>query len=289
MSAYSNSKRIVLVAGPVKPRDRSGHHDYAGGCRLLAGLLARIPGVTAELVTDGWPDDPALLEGAAALVFYDKGGGRQGFLASPQRVEQLQHAAGAGAGLVMIHQTVGFPADHFELGTRLLGGAYASGTSRRGHWRSEHKDFPEHPITRGVTPWRIRDGWLNGIVFNEGMHGITPLLWSGRRYGGSPDGGEADVVAWAYERPDTWAGPRSSSGRSFVFTGLDAHSAWSHAGLRRLMVNGILWCAGVEVPGDGAPVDVDEATLQACLTPRGSMLAGLPRKAWRRLAGAARW
>jgi hypothetical protein len=281
MSSYSNSARIVLVAGPVKPRDRVGHHDYAGGCRLLAGLLACIPGVTAELVTDGWPEDPAMLEDAAALVFYDKGGGRQGFLTSPEREKQLQRAAGAGAGLVMIHQTVGFPADHLELGTRLLGGAYAPGTSRRGHWQSEHKEFPEHPVTRGVTPWRIRDGWLNGIVFTEGMSGVTPLLWSGRRYGGSPEGGADDVVAWAYER--------SGGGRSFAFTGLDAHSAWSHAGLRRLVVNGILWSAGVDVPGNGAPVDVDEVTLQACLTPRGSRLAGLPRKVWRRLAGAARW
>jgi len=281
MSAYSNSARIVLVAGPVKARDRVGHHDYEGGCRLLAALLARLPGVEPVLVTDGWPEDPAILEGAAALVFYDKGGGKQGFLASPQRVEQLRHAADAGAGLVMIHQTVGFPADRLELGTRLLGGAYASGTSKRGHWQSEHKEFPEHPVTRGVAPWRIRDGWLNNLVFTEGLRGITPLLWSGRRYGGSPEGGAADVVAWAYERPD--------GGRSFVFTGLDAHSAWSHAGLRRLVVNGILWSAGVDVPGDGAPVAMDEVTRQACLTPRGSMLAGLPRKVWRRLAGAARW
>ena len=273
--------RIVLIAGPVKPRDRIGHHDYAGGCRLLAGLLARIPGVTAELVTDGWPEDPAVLEDAAALVFYDKGGGRQGFLASPQRAKQLQRAAATGAGLVMIHQTVGFPAGHLELGKQLLGGVYASGTSRRGHWQSEHEDFPEHPVTRGVTPWRMRDGWLNGIVFSEGRRGVTPLLWSGRCYAGSPEGGADDVVAWAYERPD--------GGRSFAFTGLDAHSAWSHAGLRRLVVNGILWAASVDVPGEGAPVEMDEVTLQVCLTPRRSMLAGLPRKIWRRLAGSARW
>jgi hypothetical protein len=272
--------RIVLVAGPVKPNDRRGHHDYLGGCRLLAGLLAQTSGVEPVVVTDGWPADESLMDGAGALVFYDKGGGRQGFLASPQRIRRLEDAARNGAGLVLIHQAVGFPEAHLDLGRRLFGGVYAPGVSRRGHWRSEHKLFPEHPVTRGVAPWSIRDGWLNGIVFTEGMDGVTPLLWSGRRHGGSPDGGAADVVAWAYERP--------GGGRSFVFTGLDAHSAWSHAGLRRLVINGILWSAGLEIPGLGAPVDADAAALDACLTPRSSRLAALPRKLWHGLAGR-RW
>lgn len=280
MTNADTPTRIVLVAGPVKPSDRRGHHDYLGGCRLLAGLLSQTPGITPIVVPEGWPRDEALLDDAAALVFYDKGGGRQGFLASPERIRRLERAARDGAGLVLIHQTVGFPDAQLDLGRRLFGGVYASGVSRRGHWRSEHKDFPEHPVTRGVEPWTIRDGWLNRISFREGMDGVTPLLWSGRRRGGSPDGGVADVVAWAYDRP--------GGGRSFAFTGLDAHSAWSHAGLRRLVVNGILWSAGLAIPEAGAPVDTDAASLETCLTPRGSILAALPRKLWHNLAGR-RW
>jgi len=282
-------RRIVLIAGPVKERDRRGHHDYLGGCRLLAQLLARVPGVEPVVVMNGWPDDEALLDGAAALVFYDRGGGKQGFLATPERTRRLQQAAADGAGLVMIHQTVGFPAAHRALGTHLLGGVYASGVSRRGHWRSSHSDFPDHPVTRGVETWHIRDGWLNGIAFSEGLDGITPLLWSGRRAGGSPEGGEQDIVAWAFDRPGACAGPRSGSGRSFVYTGLDAHSAWSHAGLRRLVVNGILWSAGVAIPAGGTPVNTDAAALDACLTPRRSRLAVLPGKLLHRLAAGRRW
>lgn len=288
MSNADTSVSIVLVAGPVKPNDRRGHHDYLGGCRLLAELLAQTPVVKPVVVTDGWPADESLLDGAGALIFYDKGGGRQGFLASPERIQRLERAARAGAGLVLIHQTVGFPDVHLDLGRRLFGGVYASGMSRRGHWKSEHRRFPEHPITRGVAPWSIRDGWLNGIVFNEGMDGVTPLLWSGRRCAGAPEGGVGDIVAWAYDRPGACAGPRSSSGRSFAFTGLDAHSAWSHAGLRRLVVNGILWSAGLEIPGEGAPAAADAVALDACLTPRGSRLAALPRKLLHGLAGR-RW
>ena len=43
MTNADTPTRIVLVAGPVKPSDRRGHHDYLGGCRLLAGLLSQTP------------------------------------------------------------------------------------------------------------------------------------------------------------------------------------------------------------------------------------------------------
>ena len=229
----------------------------------------------------GWPEDESVLKNAAALVFYDKGGGRQGFLATRDRLASLERATQAGTGMVMIHQTVGFPAAHIEAGKRLLGGVYASGTSGRGHWVSEHQHFPVHPVTSGVEPWKILDGWLNGISFSSGLRGVVPLLWSGKRFAGSQLGGDENIVAWAYER--------SGGGRSFAFTGLDAHSAWSHTGLRRLIVNGILWSAGVEVPRNGFPVEASASTLQSYLTPRHSRFARLPRKIWRRLTGSPRW
>lgn len=259
---------IVLIAGRVKPNDRPGHHDYLGGCRLLQHLLAARADITTALVTDGWPQDAALLDGAAALVIYDRGG-KQGFLASPERVACMEEAARRGVGLVAIHQTVAFPAAHVALGRRLLGGVYATGISRRGHWRSAHRTFPEHPATRGVAPWAIRDGWFNHIAFDSQMH-IVPLLWSGRRYRGSAGGGPADVVAWACERPD--------GGRSFVFTGIDAHSAWAHPGVRRLVVGGILWSAGLEVPATGACVEITPALLADCRTPRRRRFGSVARK-----------
>ena len=279
--AATSPARILLIAGPVKRAGRSGHHDYHAGCQLLAALLSRVAGVEPLVIAEGWPQDESLVEDAASVVFYDKGGGNQGFLATPERMERLQRAAAAGTGIVMIHQTVGFPAAHVGFGKQLLGGVYASGKSRRGHWKSEHGMFPDHPITRGVESWNILDGWLNAIDFQEGMQGITPLLWSGRRFAGSPDGGDGDIVSWAYERP--------GGGRSFAFTGLDAHSAWSHIGLRRLLVRGILWTAGIDIPAAGAPVEADSAMLQSFLTPRRSRMFTLPRKIWRRMAGPPRW
>ncbi len=268
------STRIVLVAGRVRSDDRVGHHDYLAGCRLLADLLARTPGVDTRVVRDGWPDDEAVLDGAASIAFYDGGGGKQGFLASPARIARVERAVDAGVGLVMIHQAVGSPVPHAERAQRWLGGAYVPGLSRRGHWQTRHLHFPVHPVTRGVTSWTIRDGWLTRIQFVEGMRGVTPLVWSGRRHAGASEGGAEDVAAWVYERPD--------GGRSFGFTGLDAHAAWTAAGLRQLLVNAVLWSARVALPADGAPSELGDAEIAGYLTPRA------PRGPLRSVAGQLR-
>lgn len=251
--------RIVLVAGSVTPVDTPGHHDYPGGCTLLAELLQQTAGVTAVVVKDGWPDDASVFSGARSIVFYTDGAGKQAYL-QPARVAALQKLVDGGVGLVNLHQAVDYPAAFTAQATGWIGGTYAQGQSGRGHWPSHHRAFPDHPVTRGVEPWQINDGWLNKIRFVDGMKGVTPLLWSGQQHQGSDAGGAADVVAWTYERP--------AGGRSFSFTGLDAHSAWSLPGLRRFVVNGVLWSAGVEIPKDGAPVAADAATLERHVTPR---------------------
>ncbi len=267
--------KIVLVAGSVKTADRVGHHDYLAGCALAASLLEQTGGVTTTVARDGWPTDDEVLEEARAIVFYTGGLTKHAFLASPQRIDRLQHLVDRGVGIVMIHQAVMYPRDFARQATTWIGGAHVPGKSARGHWRTDHRDFPGHPVTRGVRPWKIRDGWLNEIQFVEGMHGITPLVWSSRRHGGSREGGTADVVAWTYERP--------GGGRSFCFTGLDAHSAWSVAGVRQLVVNGILWSAEVSIPADGAPCAADADLLRRTLTPRAPLRAWALRRLGRRL------
>lgn len=254
------SRKIVLVAGETAKKDIVGHHDYLAGCKCLVALLKQTPGVRVEFVAEGWPRDESAFSDAASVVFYTDGGGKQAFLATPQRVARMQALVDAGVGLVCVHQAVDFPATFAEQAKSWLGGIYLAGKSGRGHWPSSHVEFPEHPITRGVTAWKINDGWLNQLEFVEGHSGIAPLVWSGKTYQGSRSGREADIVGWAYERP--------AGGRSFSFTGLDAHSAWSQAGMRQLMVNGVLWSAGIEIPSMGAPCEIGDEQLTAYLTPR---------------------
>jgi len=256
----TQSYKIVLVAGETAKVDKVGHHDYIAGCQCLAELLMQTDGVTVTQVTEGWPEDMSVFNNARCVVFYTDGGGKQAFLASPERIATLQTMVDAGVGVVMIHQAVDFPDDFAEQAKRWVGGIYQGSKSGRGHWDSVHVDFPSHPITRGVTPWQINDGWLNGLQFVDAMKGVTPLVWSGKQYAGSRAGLDEDIVGWAYDRP--------TGGRSFSFTGLDAHSAWSLPGMRQLMVNGILWSANVDVPQKGASCTIDEARLESVQTPR---------------------
>jgi hypothetical protein len=265
-TANPDTARIVLLAGPVKVPDRVGHHDYFGGCRLLAALAEQTTGVQATVVRDGWPDDESILDSAHALIVYCGGGRKSPILASAPRTERVQRLIDRGVGIVMIHQAVSSTP---ELASRMmswLGGVHVAAESARGHWRTEHRQFPGHPATRGVDAWAAKDGWLNAIRFVADLHGVTPLVWSGPVHRGSSAGGVAEVVAWAYERAD--------GGRSFCFTGLDAHAAWNAAGVRQLLVNASLWSAGLAIPAAGAPCAIDPRAVRAYLTPRGS------RSAW---------
>jgi hypothetical protein len=72
---------------------------------------------------------------------------------------------------------------------------------------------------------------LNAIRIVDQKQGITPLVWSSKGYEEGCTGIDNYIVAWTYDRP--------AGGRSFAFTGLDAHSAWERPGLRQLMVNGV--------------------------------------------------
>ncbi|MEZ6043428.1 MAG: ThuA domain-containing protein [Planctomycetaceae bacterium] len=252
--------RIILVAGETAKVDKPGHHDYLAGCDCLALLLRQTPGVVTVRINDGWPQDESLFDGAAAIVFYTDGGGKQAFLKTPNRIARMQALVDAGVGIVMIHQAVDFPDDHLSQAKTWIGGVYAKGKSGRGHWDSAHVDFPKHEVCRGVTAWQINDGWLNGLQFVQDMKGITPLVWSGREYTESRTGIDAHIVAWTYDRPN--------GGRSFSFTGLDAHSAWERTGMRQLVINGILWSAGVMIPDTGAPSTIEQSQLDGLLTPR---------------------
>jgi type 1 glutamine amidotransferase len=268
----------MLLPGHVRVPDRLGHHDYRAGCALLADLLQQTAGVTTVTIPEGWPADDAVLDHARTLVFYTGGLGKHALLQSLARIDRLQQLVDAGVGLVMIHQAVRYPAEVAERAISWIGGAWVRGTSTAGHWKTHHRRFPEHPVSRGVQPWTIRDGWHTHIRFVEGMASVTPLVWSSKQHRGAPEGGAADVVAWTYDRP--------GGGKAFCFTGLDAHSAWSIAGVRQLIVNGILWSAGFSVPRTGAPCAVDETTLKGYLTPRGFpgqwAIEALARR-WRRL------
>jgi hypothetical protein len=245
--------KVVLVAGDMGTGHGPGQHEHFAGCALFMRMLRQTPGVWPVMVRDGWPKDPAAtFKDAKAVVFYMDGGGKQTTIAHAAEIDKL---AAAGVGIVHVHQVVDYPANFVEHAARWVGGAYGPKTGSRGHWDGAFDAFPAHAVTRGVTPWTVNDGFIQNLTWVEGAEGITPILRTRnpKAKAGLYANANDDVVCWTYDRPD--------GGRSFAMTGGDMHKHWGHEGMRRLLINGILWTAKVEVPEGGAPVALDPADL----------------------------
>ena len=246
--------KIVLIAGSVS--NKAGQHEYFAGCAMMMDWLKQTQGVWPVLVAEGWPKNEAILDGAKTIVVYADGGAKLPFL-EPSRWAPMKKLMDAGTGFVMLHQAVDTPDDHAEEMKSWLGAAFTKDIGCRGHWDMEFSDFPPHPITRGVAAFSAPlDGWLYNLHFAQGA---TPLL-----SGAVPDksrssadakehNGRPEVIAWAYERPN--------GGRSFAYTGCDLHRNWQVESQRRLVTNGILWTAKMEVPQAGAPVTFNPTAL----------------------------
>jgi type 1 glutamine amidotransferase len=244
--------KIVLIAGLPTSKLKSGEHEYFAGCALLWKMLKQTPGVFPVVARDGWPTKPETLTGAKAVVLFLEGGDVHPALKG-ERIAQLQKLADAGAGIVHLHSAIDYPKDLGDRVRGLAGAHWEKGYSQRAHWVAAFDTFPDHPICRGVTKFEVNDGWLWKLRFVPEMKGVTPLLrtTSPKAIGKTPE--PEPVVSWAYER--------HRGGRSFTFTGGHLHESWGQEGYRRFLVNGILWSAGLEVPGDGAPVKLDPAEL----------------------------
>ena len=238
----SKLTKIVLIAGSnvYKP----GEHEYVAGCAVLADLLKQTPGVAPVLALD-WPKKPETFAGAKAVVMLFDGGDKHGLLTG-DRMAQVQKLADDGAGLVHLHQLIDYPKELGDRARDWMGGAFEKGHSQRAHWVSEFSRFAEHPVSRGVTPFKIDDGWLYKLKFVSKMQGVTPLLRTVSPKAANQELNDDTIVAWLYER--------ANGGRSFTFTGTHLHNSLAEEGYRRFLINSILWTAKIEVPKDGASV-----------------------------------
>jgi type 1 glutamine amidotransferase len=260
-------KKIVLVAG--RASHGPGEHEFFAGCAILMKLLHQTPGVFPVMARDGWPKKPETLEHAAAVVFYMDGGDRHPIL-DKEHKEAVQKLLGNKVGFANLHYAVEYPKSQSDHVFRWLGGYYETGFSTNPHWDASFAALPDHPIARGVKPFTINDEWYFNIRFKPEARDVTPILKATppdrvrRTKAAQEHKGREEVVAWAYERED--------GGRSFGFTGGHNHRNWGDENFRRLVTNAILWTANVEIPKDGAKVDLDPAQLKRNLdrkVPRG--------------------
>lgn len=261
-------RKIVLVAGGAS--HGKGDHEHAAGCQLFTYCLRQMTGVQPVYVAGGWPADPKVFENAAAIVVYSDGGGGHPFIQG-DRLQVLDGLMKKGVGLGLLHYGVEVPKD--KGGPEFLawaGGYFETYWSVNPFWEADFKALPEHPITRGVKPFKQNDEWYYHMRFPEGMKNVTPILSAvppdatrGKAGANDPHGGNPEVqkhmgepehVMWAIERPD--------GGRGFGFTGGHSHAFWGNPDYRKVVLNAILWIAKAEVPPQGLEVAVTEAMLK---------------------------
>ena len=269
LTASAAGKKLVFLAGP--PSHYPGDHEHRAGCLLFQSCLDRLPGVTSEVHSNGWPQHPeTAFAGAATIVIYSDGGEGHPFLRD-DRLQTIAKLMQQGVGLVCLHYAVEPTKARGEKEfLDWIGGCFEQHWSVNPTWRAKFNKLPAHPITRGVLPFALTDEWYFHLRFRDGMTGVVPILSAVappatmNRPDGSHSGnpavresvkrGDAQILAWAYERPD--------GGRGFGFTGGHFHRNWGNDECRKLVLNAILWTAKAEVPADGVSCHVTPQDLQ---------------------------
>lgn len=247
--------KVILIAG--EPSNKAGQHEYFAGCALLMDWLKKVPGVAPVLVANGWPKNEAILDGARGVLFYMDGGTKLAFL-EPGRWAKVKSLEATGTGFVILHQGVDCPPAQAAEFKSWFGASFESDIGCRGHWDVEFTDIGKHPVLNGLKPFPLKgDGWLYNMHF--AASGVTPLLQCQM-----PDKSRTSADAKEHQgRPETvaWSFERANGGRSFGFTGCDLHANWAADAQRRLLLNGILWSAKIEVPAGGVDSSITQESL----------------------------
>ena len=167
---------------------------------------------------------------------------------------------------------------------RWIGGYYEDRYSVNPMWKPPFDKLPNHPITRGVGPFATHDEWYFNMRWSTDpavQKRVTPILVATPsdevRKGPyvSPKGpydhivaasGQAETMMWAYERPD--------GGRGLGFTGGHTHANWGDVNQRRIVLNGLLWLAKVDVPAKGVVDKITAEDLTQNLDVKGGRLTG---------------
>lgn len=267
-------RRVHLIAGP--PSHGPGQHEHNAGVLLLQKCLAGVPGLRADVTLGQWPADPSALATADAIILFMDGGARHLALQG-DNLAALGAAMRRGAGLGLLHFAVEPTREKGQPEfIDWVGAAFEIHWSVNPHWDAQFTRLPDHPVTRGVKPFTIRDEWYFHLRFAPGQPGVTPLLVAvpDASTVSRPDGahsgnpamraavarGEPQTVAWVRERPD--------GGRGFGFTGAHYHANWAQPDFRRLVLNAIVWLAHAEVPAGGVASEPTAAELSANLDPK---------------------
>lgn len=253
-SRDSGARRVLVLIGPSN--HPPGTHEVAAGGRLLAASLSRADGLRIEATASTrWPDDSELLEEIDTVVMIGDTFPAHRMPDSERIMRQLGQMMDRGCGLVCVHYATGLlgqdvaeDGDHPLLGW--IGGYFANRSCP--HHESIARIFPaaeirpaesDHPILRGWSAFTVHDEPYIRNYFgkddNRPEDGVTVLATSML----PPDAPQREAVAWCVERPD--------GGRGVGVVMPHFYENWANDDLRRLILNGVVWSAGVDPPAEG--------------------------------------
>ena len=281
------AKHVLVIAG--KPSHPPRMHEFNAGVQLLANSVQDRKDLKLDYALNGWPKDEAIFDQVDAIVFYmDGGAGHEVVQENGRRMELVQKLADKGVGLGFMHYAVEIVPDQAgKEFKRWIGGHYEHMFSCNPIWEPSFSRFVQHPITRGVQPFSIKDEWYFNMRFVSDIPGnettktdalaFTPILVASPSddvrdgpyvYPAGPyphiesNQGRAEAMMWAVER--------ANGGRGFGFTGGHFHDNWGNDSFRKVVLNAMLWIAKGEVPADGIESVVTPEQLNQNLDPKPS-------------------
>ena len=232
--------------GPVKvlfigkqPDHPFATHMYLHTGEMLARCL-KLSGNIQTVVSDGWPKDEATLKDVSTIVLYMTPAA-EFLLDSPHR-DQFEKMMKRGVGLVTIHWASSVHQKNLDrIGSTwmsYLGGTWVSNVGLHTGKSPLRQLAPKHPISRGWEEYELHDEYYLNPTIGDKATPIVQVM----------AGEQSVVVGWAFERPD--------GGRAFGTTLGHYYRNFQREPFRRMIVNAILWSAKVDVPQDGANVDL---------------------------------
>ena len=265
----SAATEIVFLAGARS--HGPGEHEFNAGCRLLAKALNEQSGLDVHaVVINGWPADTTPLDKARAIVVYADASS-----VVSQGWEKMDTLAKKGTGIVFLHYAVTTEAAE---GARYyrpwIGGACEPGWSVNPHWVGEIKALAGHPVSRGVPAFEALDEFYYNVRFPHDRSRVldlvtaTPTRERIKRYINRWN--EHGVAGLGKPQTIMWGLGRADGGRGVGFTGGHYHRNWAVDNFRKLVLNAIVWSAGMDVPKDGvASKPLTEDELNANLDDKG--------------------
>jgi hypothetical protein len=250
-SSLPANPSILLVSGPKS--HGPGMHEHPAVCELLAKHLQSCGLPLTVEVSQGWPQDAAKVAAADTLVIY--GDGLEAHPAAGH-LAALRQRYEAGKGLAVIHWALEpQDPDMDKFFDDALGGRFEVNWSVNPIWKMQQPILAKHPATRGIAAFEIEEEFYYHLRLRDD---VTPLLqalppMTSLGTDGPRSGNPAVRQALADKIPQTlaWVVVNPNQSRGFGFTGGHFYHHWANKDFRQLVLNAIVWTAGIEVPEGG--------------------------------------